>query len=292
MTAGRTDDGASGGTIITGSTGRLGRALMAAAPGAVLGWDRPLLDLDEPDCGAALVARDRPELVVHSAAMTAVDDAARDPDTAMRRNGRAVGSLAGALHQAGARLVLISTNEVFDGERDDARGYSEDDEPNPRNAYGRSKLAGEMAALEAYGGGDGLWIVRTAWLYGPPGNDFPDKITAAADRLEPEPLGVVQDEIGSPTYSIDLARAIYALVDRTDGGTFHLANAGVASRYDWAREVLAVRRPGRELRGMARADFVRPSDPPPWGVLDCTRAASNGVTLRSWQVALADYLAG
>jgi dTDP-4-dehydrorhamnose reductase len=292
MTVGRSDHGgAQGGTIITGSTGRLGRALMAAAPGAVLGWDRPLLDLDEPDSGAALVARDRPELVIHSAAMTAVDEAAHDPDAAMRRNGRAVGSLARALHDAGAKLVLISTNEVFDGERSDARGYTEDDVPHPRNAYGRSKLAGEVAALEAYEGGDGLWIVRTAWLYGPPGNDFPDKITAAADRLEPVPLGVVEDEIGSPTYSLDLARAIYALVDRTDGGTFHLANAGVASRYDWAREVLAVRRPGRELRGMARADFARASDPPPWGVLDCARAAGAGITMRPWQVALAEYLA-
>ncbi len=281
-----------GGTIITGSTGRLGHALMAVAPGVVHGWDRPLLDLDDPNTGTALVERDRPELVIHAAAMTDVDMAAGDPDTAMRRNGRSVSILAQACQENDARLVLISTNEVFDGERDDGRGYIESDSTNPRNAYGRSKLAGEVAAQEAYAGSDGLWIVRTAWLYGPPGQDFPDKITSAADQVAPASLGVVDDEAGSPTYTLDLARAIYALIERSRGGIFHLVNSGVASRYDWAQRVLAVRRPRRELRRMPRSQFARASDPPPWGVLDGSRAAGIGVLMRPWEAALADYLQG
>ena len=279
------------GLVITGSRGRLGRALMATAPGPVSGWDRPLLDLDEPASCAALVERDRPSLVIHTAAMTAVDDAARDPAVATQRNATAVGALARACRDAGSGLVLISTNEVFDGERTDGRGYGEDDPTGPRNAYGASKLAGESAAREVYAGQDGLWIVRTSWLFGPPGGDFPDKITAAADRVGHAPLPVVSDEVGSPTYSLDLARGVHALTARTPGGTFHLVNQGTASRYEWARAVLDVRRPGKMMQPIMSAQFRRPSSPPRWGVLDTSRAAALGVTMRPWQEALADYLA-
>ncbi len=139
--------------------------------------------------------------------------------------------------------------------------------------------------------GDGLWVVRTAWLFGPPGADFPEKITAASDRFADGPLAVVSDEIGSPTYTVDLARAIFELVERTDGGIFHLTNRGSASRLDWARAILDVRRPGREIRPITRAQYQRPSDPPAWGVLDTSKAAAAGVKLRAWQDALAEYLA-
>jgi dTDP-4-dehydrorhamnose reductase len=314
-------DLASPGVVISGDTGRLGSALHAAAVGPVDGWDYPELDLDDPASGAALVEQRRPRLVIHTAAMTAVDQAAREPELAMRRNGEAVGAMARACRALGAGFVLISTNEVFDGERSDGRGYREDDPTAPRNPYGASKRAGEEAALAAYRGhraeradadtgagapgvgdagavaardGDpsagGLWIVRTAWLFGPPGADFPEKITAAADKVE-GPLPVVSDEVGSPTYTHDLAGAIYELVERTDGGIFHLVNAGTASRLDWARAVLDVRRPGRELVAISRSAFQRASDPPPWGVLDTAKAASAGVTMRPWRHALAEYLA-
>lgn len=279
------------GTIVTGSTGRLGQALLATAPGVVHSWDRPLLDLDDPYTGTALVERDRPELVIHCAAMTEVDMAARDPDMAMRRNGRSVAVLAQACRENDAKLVLVSTNEVFYGDRTDGRGYVESDPTGPRNPYGRSKLAGEVAAKAAFGGFDGLWIVRTAWLFGPPGDDFPDKITRAADRLAPESVAVVDDEFGSPTYTVDLARAIHTLVEHTSGGIYHLANAGAVSRYEWARKVFDVRRPGRTMRHISRTRFERASDPPPWGVLDCSLAAANGVPMRSWDEALTEYLA-
>ncbi len=283
---------ARGGTYISGNQGRLGRALTAAAPGPIRGWDQPELDLDDPASGADLVDRCQPDLVIHTAAMTAVDQAAREPSVAMRRNGEAVGALARACREIGSGFVLISTNEVFDGERDDGRGYREDDATGPRNAYGQSKLAGEQAAREAFDGRDGLWIVRTSWLFGPPGADFPEKITAASDKYADTPLSVVSDEIGAPTYTLDLARGIYQLVERTPGGIFHLVNSGQASRYDWARAVLDVQRPGREMQPTTLAAFKRDSDPPPWGVLDTSRAAAAGVTMRPWQEALAEYLGG
>ena len=268
----------------------MGRALRAAAPGAIEGWDQPDLDLDDPATGAALVREHRPRLVLHTAAMTAVDQAAREPEAALRRNGEAVGAIAAACREVGAGLVLISTNEVFDGERTDGRPYVEDDTTNPRNPYGASKRAGEEAAMRAYGGAEGLWIVRTAWLFGPPGADVPDKITAAADKVD-GPLAVVTDEIGCPTYTPDLAHAVFELVARTDGGIFHLVNAGSASRFEWARAVLDVRRPGREIRPITLAEYARSSDPPPWGVLDIAKARAAGVVMRPCQDPLAEYLA-
>ena len=103
------------------------------------------------------------------------------------------------------------------------------------------------------------------------------------------PLPVVADEVGCPTYTVDLARAFYQLVERTDGGVFHLVNAGSASRYEWAEAVLAIRRPGRALRPISMSEFERSSEPPPWGVLDTSKAIAAGVQLRPWQDALQEY---
>jgi dTDP-4-dehydrorhamnose reductase len=297
---------------VTGAGGRLGRALLAALAlddRRVLAWGRPDYDLDDPAAAARLVARDRPGLVLHAAAWTDVDGCARDPALAMRRNGAAVAELAKACIAHDATLVLVSTNEVFDGRRADGRGYREDDPVAPINPYGRSKLAGEHAATRAYGAApDRLWIIRTAWLYGPPGNDFPTKILAASVRLPPgEPLRVVADEVGSPTFTPDLARAILALVFGGEtrgardlrrasdppgarGGTYHLVNAGTASRAAWASRVLERGGRDRRIEPIAQRDWPRPSTPPAWGVLDGAKAAEQGVSLRSWQDALDDYL--
>jgi dTDP-4-dehydrorhamnose reductase len=285
---------AAGRIAVTGAGGRLGSALVNAARVAgedVIAWRRPEFDLDAPESIDGLIRRDRPRLVAHAAAWTDVEGCAHDPALASRRNGDATGVVAAACASAGVALVVISTNEVFDGTRPDERGYREDDEPHPRNPYGRSKLAGEEQARSAFAAGAGLWIVRTAWLFGPPGNDFPHKVIAAADRLpDHEPLAVVADEIGSPTYAPDLAEAIVRLVSVSSGGLFHLVNRGTASRVTWAEAVLRTCRPGRRVRPISRNDYVRASDAPAWAVLDSGRAAVLGVTLRPWSEALADYL--
>jgi len=282
-----------GRVAVTGAGGRLGRALMAALADegtTAIPWRRPEYDLDDTDA-VLLLGRDAPHLVIHAAAWTDVDGCAREPELAQRRNGDAVDRLARACARRGVGLVVISTNEVFDGRRSDGRGYQELDAVAPGNAYGASKAAGEDAARRAYGEAPGLWIVRTAWLYGPPGNDFPAKIVAAADRLmHGQELPVVADETGSPTYTADLAPAILQLVRLTDRGTFHLVNEGRATRYDWAAEVLSRCRPDRRLRPVSQREFSRPSVAPAWGVLDTARAAAAGVRLRDWRSALADYL--
>jgi len=283
---------------VSGARGRLGSALvgrLAAQDQPFHAWSRPEYDLDRPRSVERLLRRHRPSIVIHTAAWTDVDGCARDPGLAKRRNGEAVGVLARACRHAGIGLVVVSTNEVFDGGRTDLRGYVETDEPDPVDPYGESKLEGERLAADAFGATPpdldaGLWIVRTAWLFGPPGADFPSKILAAADRLPPgAPLQVVHDEVGSPTFALDLATAILRLVDAAAGGLYHLVNRGATSRFEWAARV--VQRCGRStpLERIERAAYVRASTAPAWAVLDGGRAAALGVTMRPWKEAFDDY---
>jgi dTDP-4-dehydrorhamnose reductase len=315
---------------VTGAGGRLGRALVAAlqeapftGPLGPLAWSRPEYDIDDPGAATRCLRRTAPEVVIHAAAWTDVDGCARDPERAMRRNAIAVAELAEACAQAGADLVLVSTNEVFDGRRTDRRGYARDDRPRPGNPYGASKLAGEAAAQAAYlrvgaridrpgttgaeepaaarsgdapaartSGAPQLAIVRTAWLYGPPGNDFPTRILAAAERARAagEPLGAVGDEFGTPTYAPDLAEGILELLaSGTFAGVHHIVNAGLVSRAEWARHVLATAGVEVPIVEVPLASWERPSLPPAWAVLAATPQPS-GESLRPWQAAYADYV--
>jgi dTDP-4-dehydrorhamnose reductase len=288
---------------VTGAGGRLGRALVAAledapftGPGGPIAWDRQRFDLDHPGDVGRLLDAERVEVVVHAAAWTDVDGCARDPELALQRNGVATGILAAACAERGIDLVSVSTNEVFDGRRTDGRGYAAHDPPAPINPYGASKLAGERAATDAYdrtpASGGRLGIVRTAWLYGPPGNDFPAKILAAAARARAEgtPLRVVGDEVGSPTYAIDLAEGIAELIGSGDSsGVHHLVNAGWASRAGWARELLRLAGLDVAMEEIAAAAWPRASTPPAWSVLEATPLPS-GEVLRPWSQALADYV--
>ena len=299
---------------VTGARGRLGRALIEAledapftGPMGPISWSRPELDLDTltEESVAALIDRDRPELVIHAAAWTDVDGCAKDPQLALRRNGLATGLIAQACATRGTSLTIISTNEVFDGRRTDGRGYAPDDPTNPINAYGASKLAAEGLARDATlaggarrtGAPSSLAIVRTAWLYGPPGNDFPAKIAAAALRARAgdRPLRVVRDEIGCPTYTPDLAEAIVDLITDDSPGEgsaapvaiHHLVNAGRASRADWAREVLRVTGIAVELQEVPASTWGRASAPPLWAVLEPTPLPSRR-PMRPWTEAFAD----
>ncbi|HET8784628.1 MAG TPA: NAD(P)-dependent oxidoreductase [Candidatus Limnocylindrales bacterium] len=285
---------------VTGAAGRLGRALVTAfgdapftGPAGPIAWTRQDFDLDAPESIEHLLDRDRPEVVVNPAAWTDVDGCALDPELAMRRNALAVGVLADATASRGIDLVHISTNAVFGGTRSHDRGYRPDDPTVPESPYGRSKLAGEAAALAAYEDRPtGVSVVRTAWLFGPPGNDYPTKILAAADRASAagEALRVVGDEFGSPSFTHDVAEAIVDLVGSGYvSGIHHVVNGGSASRAEWARELF--RRLGLDvpIEEVPAASWERPSPPLPWGVLEPTPLPSSE-PLRPWQAALADYL--
>ena len=285
---------------VTGASGRLGRALVAAladapfsGPAGPLAWDRSAFDLDAPDGIGALLDRDRPEVVVHAAAWSDVDGCALDPALALRRNGEATGVLASACAERGIDLVAISTNEVFDGRRLDGYGYQPSDPPAPGNPYGASKLDGERRAQAAFDRGNGaqLGIVRTAWLFGTPGRDFPSRILDAADRAAAagEPLRVVGDEWGTPTYTIDCAEAIVELLAADAiAGIHHVVNGHFAARADWARYVVARAGLEVEIVDIPMASWERPSTPPRWGVLAPTPLPS-GEPLRVWPDAMADY---
>lgn len=293
---------------VSGADGRLGAALLDAFGGAwyvptgPIAWRRPEFDLDRPDEFAALLELDRPEVVVHAAAWTDVDGCAREPDLARARNGDAAGELARSCAALGVDLVLVSTNEVFDGRRTDGCGYRADDEVGPINAYGASKLDGERQATAAFtapvggepaGTGDGaaLAIVRTAWLFGPGKPDFPTKILAAAERARDagEPLRAVSDEIGGPSYAADVAEAIVELVGSGGAaGVHHVVNGGAVSRADWARDVLARAGVDVAVEDVPASTWARASTPPAWGVLQPT-PLPGGEALRGWRDAMAEY---
>jgi len=292
---------------VVGINGRLGSALITALEEAPftgtrgpMGWDIPDIDLDTLTAASfgALLDRDRPEVVIHTAAWTDVDGCAREPQLAMRRNGTAVGEIAAACAARGIDLVFISTNEVFDGRRTDALGYAPDDERNAINPYGAAKAQAErlaIAAFEAPGATGRLGIVRTSWLYGPPGNDFPFKIASAALRAKAEgtPLRVVGDEIGVPTYTPDLAEAIVELLAEdaiaeapARTAIHHLVNGDRASRADWAREVLRATRIDVAVTDVPGSTWQRASTPPAWAVLAPTPLPS-GEPMRDWREAFA-----
>jgi dTDP-4-dehydrorhamnose reductase len=226
-------------------------------------------------------------VVINCAGYTAVDQAEAEPELAWAVNAEGAEAVARACAQAGAHLVHLSTDYVFDGRG--RRPYREDDPPAPLSAYGRSKLAGEERVRRVL---PGALIVRSAWLFGPGRADFVDKVLARA--RQGRRVRVVADQVGSPTYTVDLARALVELGRRRVGGVLHVVNAGQASRYELARQ--AVRLAGLEVElvePVSSREYVLPAARPAYSVLDSRRAARLlGGPLPTWLDALRRHLAG
>jgi len=276
--------------LIVGANGQLGRALVAAAPAgiAITACDSSALDITGRADVDTVIDAVLPDVVFNAAAYTAVDKAEKDEAAAMAVNGRAVGFLADAARRVRARLVHVSTDFVFDGTA--AIPYATDAGPNPVNAYGRTKLAGERLA------GGGALIVRTAWVYAPAGENFVRKILRKI--REGKEIRVVADQIGTPTYAPDLAAALWALDGKRARGIYHYTDAGVASWYDFAvaiqEEAAAATLLDREISVMpvATADFPAAARRPPFSVLDtsATRAVL-GRTPPHWRANLRRMIA-
>lgn len=254
--------------LITGANGQLGTALRRTAPkqALIVAHDIDTLDLTDPSAVRSLIERERPALILNAAAFTAVDRAEAEQAAALAINATAVGVLADAARMVGAQFVHVSTDFVFDGER--GVPYRPDDTPAPVGAYGRTKLAGEAAA------GDAL-IVRTAWVYGPTGNNFVrTMLRLMADR---DQVGVVADQIGTPTYVPGLARALWALSDAKVKGILHYTDSGVASWYDFAVAiqeeaiVAGLLERAVPINPITTAQFPTPARRPAYSVLDKTR---------------------
>ena len=273
--------------LITGAAGQLGSALQRALAARGDKFAAPThgeLDICDASAIARAFTQHAPRVVVNCAALTKVDTCEREPALAERANAEAPALLAAACARVGATLVQLSTDYVFAG--DATRPIREDDLPAPRSVYGRTKLAGERAALAALG----ALVVRTSWVYGR-GRNFPAAILAHA--REGKPLRVVADQRGRPTYASDLAQAILALLAVRASGVVNFANDGEATWLDFARAVLdSCGFADRPIEPLTTEQLGLPAPRPAYSVLDLGKAKSLGVTPRPWREALAAYLAG
>ena len=271
--------------FITGIRGQLGTALTKRWPAAqVSGCDLPECDISQLQPTLDAVADARPQVVIHCAAWTDVDGCARDPIRAYQVNAIGTQHVALAARAVGARLLLLSSNEVFDGTQ--AAPYGEQDAPCPANPYGWTKLSAEWTAQQIV---DDCCVVRSSWLFGHGGRNFVHRILELARGAAP--LRVVTDETGAPTAVEDLADAIFSLAGSGQRGIFHLVNAGFASRYELARAVLDLcGQRATMIEPTLLASYLRASTPPRNGCLRNSAAAAIGIQLRPWQEALQDFV--
>ncbi len=231
-----------------------------------------------------LVQKVRPDWIILSAAYTDVDGCEKNPELAFAVNSTGVENVARAAHSTAARVFLVSTDYVFDG--NGVRPYETSDPIAPLNVYGASKAAGEQALQK----NSSSWCIgRTSWLFGVHGPSFPDKILRAAET-RPE-LSVVNDQIGSPTYTRDLAAAIRDLVQKDARGIVHITNEGICSWFDFAREILAQSGRGSlSVRPITTDQSARPARRPHYSVLSPASLHACGLKLRPWQDALRAFL--
>ncbi|HLD25468.1 MAG TPA: dTDP-4-dehydrorhamnose reductase [Candidatus Andersenbacteria bacterium] len=267
--------------LILGSRGMLGRQLVGAFDDLdTIGWDKEELDITDAKQVQEKVSALRPHLIINAAAYTNVDGAETERESAFAVNEVGVRNVAQAAKEVGAKMVHYSTDYVFSGEREE--GYAEDDVPDaPVNAYGESKLAGERALAEIK---PDYYLIRTAWLYGAGGKNFVDTILRLG-REKPE-LKVVDDQRGSPTYTVDLADATRMLVDAHEPGVYHAVNAGETSWYEFAREIFQQAGLDTAVKPIPSAEYPLPAKRPRQSILRNTR----GPQLPEWQCALRDYL--
>lgn len=220
--------------LITGAGGMLSHALIDVLKNEQLfTFDKAMLDITDKQAVFAAVNQIKPDFVINAAAYTAVDDAEDHAEETFKINTHAVTNLIEACNVVGSFLVQFSTDYVFDGEQDG--GYKEDAPKNPLNTYGKSKADAEDLIV---GNSNNYAIIRTSWLYGPHGKNFVDTMLRLGK--ERDRLTVVNDQIGSPTYTYDLAAAVYSFLKNPQNGIFHLTNDTVLTWYDFAKLIFEI----------------------------------------------------
>lgn len=272
--------------LITGCNGQLGRELrLLQKENDDIRWtnaDIEELDITDPTAIEAYVAKHRIDSIVNCAAYTAVDKAEEDAERCRILNALAPEYLARAMAKHGGQLIQISTDYVFDGTAH--QPYTETDTPRPTGVYGQTKLSGEHAAIAAC---PDTIVIRTAWLYSPFGNNFVKTMLRLG--RERENLGVVFDQIGTPTYAHDLAIAIVAALRKPlPAGIYHFTNEGATSWYDFA---VAIHRIARihtcTIHPLHTAEYPTPAQRPFYSLLDKTKIKRTlGIEIRHWEDAL------
>jgi dTDP-4-dehydrorhamnose reductase len=270
--------------LVTGAGGMLGGRVVADARSAgheVVGLTHGDLDVTDAQAVFDRIADEQPDAVIHCAAFTDVDGAEAEEEQATRVNGEGTSHVTAAAGRHGAFVVAVSTDYVFSGDAD--RPYVESDEPAPRSAYGRSKLAGERVVTELE---TPAAIVRTAWVFGSGGRNFVDSMLAlGAARGE---ASVVTDQVGCPTWTGHLAPALVEIADQRLEGVHHVAGGGSCSWHDLA--VAAFEAAGVDCRVLpvTSEEFPRPAPRPAWSVLGSERP--DAIALPEWREGLAAYL--
>ena len=275
--------------LVSGSKGMLGTDLVRvlASAHAVTGVDLDELDITDRGQVEDHLAAVSPDVVINAAAYTDVDGSEQQEEAAFRVNADGASHLALACRAGKIRLIHVSTDYVFDGRKQGP--YVEEDPPNPMGVYGRSKWAGETKIREIL---PEACLIRTAWLYGKVGKNFVKAILEQADRKKR--LRVVDDQRGSPTYTLDLAGALRSAAETGLTGTYHVTNRGSCSWFEFARKILELaEKRGVELERISTEALGRPAPRPANSVLDCAKfEKATGMRLRGWQEALRDYLVG
>jgi len=276
--------------LVLGANGMLGRDLMKVLHSSlpsdqVVGWDIEEIDIQKKDESVTKIEKVRPEIVIHIAAYTDVDGCELNKEKAFSVNGEGTKHVALAASECNAKMVYLSTDYVFDGDKREP--YVESDAPHPLSVYGHSKLQGEQYVQTFV---KDFLIVRTQWLYGPFGKNFVSSVLRQA--REKNTLSIVDDQTGSPTYTVDLSRAISSLIQSDAQGIFHVANSGLCTWYTLGQTVL-------KLSGLSRVKVIpissrelgRPAVRPSYSVLGCQKfQEETGLTMRPWSEALKDFL--
>ena len=269
--------------LVVGANGMLGCDLTALLGDRGHGVDIADIDITSPESVLKVIGALKPEVVINCAAYTDVDGCESNIETAMAVNGEGVAYLAMACRDLGALLVQVSTDYVFDGGK--GTPYVEDDAPCPLSVYGESKLAGEMNAASC----PEYLIVRTQWLYGLHGKNFVETMLRLG--AEKDELTVVDDQIGSPTWTVDLARAIIALIDSGCRGIYHAANSEYCSWNGFAQAIFEEAGLHVSVRPMTTTELNRPARRPLYSTLECSKLTGDtGFRPQAWRNALQEYL--
>jgi dTDP-4-dehydrorhamnose reductase len=272
--------------LILGAQGMLGHDLLRvfAKGHKVIGLDKENVDITRQGATRRAIKEISPTVVINAAGYTDVDGCEKKMHKAFVINAEGAKNVAKGCRDIGAKLVYISTDYIFNGEKKSP--YREDDPPDPLNIYGESKLMGERYVEEF---SNDYLIVRTQWLFGRHGRNFVETILALA--AERDSIEVVHDQQGSPTYTADLSKAIAALIRKDLEGTFHVSNSGSCSWYDFALEIVQLAGiAGAEILPISTAELNRPAKRPRYSVFNRQRLQQEaGIEMRPWQEALRDY---
>lgn len=273
--------------LVTGGQGQLGKDLVEMLEKRdykVFPVDREEMDITDFACCEQVMNHIKPHIVIHTAAYTAVDQAESDRERAYLVNAYGTRNVAVVAQQLGAKLVYISTDYVFSGEGNIAR--DEFQAVSPINVYGASKLAGEQFVKELH---QKSFIVRTSWVYGQHGNNFVKTMLALSKQKQE--ISVVHDQIGCPTYTIDLATTIIEVMNTSLYGTYHVSNSGKCSWHEFATAIIELSGLDTKVIPVYTDAFPRPAARPAFSVFDHMSLRVNGFKVpRPWKEALADFL--